>query len=127
MNSAMITGVIISIEKPEGPKQSGKMMLQRGGPKERRKNTTVHMVELNEIRVPKYALQYMKDLERGMYVEVIGRVQGLIKEHPTGEATFMQEVVATHIQRTALREETLDTVGGELPLQVEDEPDEVDI
>lgn len=127
MNIALISGVIITIERPQGYKQSGKLLLQRGGPRERRKNSTVHMVELNEIRVPKFATQYMLDLEEGMYIEVSGRVQGIIKEMPTGEAIFVQEILATHIQKTGLKEEHSEGAGGELPRQVEDEPDEMEI
>lgn len=127
MNSAMVTGIIIEINQPAGPERAGRMMVKHGHLKARRANTNVHFVNLNDIRVPNYATKYMRDLQVGMHVEVIGRIQGVITESPTGDSSFHTEIIASIITRTMLREDSLDTVGDDLPLEVEDEPTELEI
>lgn len=103
MNHYQATGVIMSITLPneaEAKKgRAGNMVLRYGGRRDSKGNTARQYVNAVPMRIPSRTVKNFRAFAPGDFVEVLGRLEGIVERSVAGGQLHSAQLVANAIHR----------------------------
>lgn len=103
MNHYQATGVIMSITLPneaEAKKgRAGNMVLRYGGRRDSKGNSQRQYVNAVPMRIPSRTVKNFRSFSPGDFVEVLGRLEGIVEKSVAGGQLHSAQLVANAIHR----------------------------